>query len=117
VPAQLLGDWYEFLPTSTFNAISSYPCPPNPTAANCFFQVALTATTFHLSSTALGGTQSGGQGNVVVNHSEIDFFNGICDGVGRYKWSIAGGVLRFTLISDPCTRSEVLTDQSWSRTH
>lgn len=122
MPNQLLGDWYEFVPPATFTAISSFPCPPHPTAANCFFQLTLTATAYHQSFTAVGGTQEAGHGDVVVNNQEIDFFNGaLCglalpDGVGRYTWSIAGGVLRLNLISDPCSRSEIYTAQSWSRT-
>lgn len=45
----------------------------------------------------------------VVNGDEIDFYNGrMCglrlpDGVGRYRWSITDGLLRFVpLTPDPC---------------
>jgi len=80
------------------------------------------ATTYQQAYTASGGKQAAGQASVVVNHNEIDFFNGvICGlklpyGVGLYTWTITAGVLYFNLISDPCTRREVHTDQGWSRT-
>ena len=52
-----------------------------------------------------------GRGNVVINGSEIDFFNGeLCqkrlpDGVGRWKWSGEGSVLTLSpLAVDPCGR-------------
>jgi hypothetical protein len=70
-------------------------------------------------TTANGGSQFAGSGDVVVTN----FFNGvICglklpDGVGRYTWTLTGGILYFKLISDPCTRWEVYTDEGWSRTH
>lgn len=120
VPAQLLGDW--FMPPAAVEPVSGVPCPSPATVTNCFFQLTLMATTYHQAYTASGGEQAAGQGNVVVNHNEIDFFNGvICglklpDGVGRYTWTITAGVLYFTLISDPCTRWEVYTRQGWSRT-
>lgn len=123
VPVQLLGDWYLFLPPDRFAAITSFSCPSQPTSANCFFQLTLSATTYRQSFTARGGRQSAGQGDVVVNNQEIDFFNGaLCglqlpDGIGRYSWSIVSGVLSFTLMSDPCGRSEILTAQGWSLTH
>ena len=116
MPAQLLGAW--FIPEAAVIAVngsgSSSGCPTPLSAATCYFQLTLTATTYHLYI----GTQGGGAGNVVVNNNEVDFFNGaLCDGVGRYQWTITGGVLVITLISDPCGRSEILTYQSWSRTH
>lgn len=124
VPAQLLGDWYKVMPSDTFTAMSSYPCPAHPTPANCFFQLTLTATVYNQSFTALGGRQDAGQGDVVVNQREIDFFNGaLCglqlpDGVGRYKWTLTGGVLHLALISDPCPRSEILAyPTGYSHTH
>lgn len=49
-------------------------------------------------------------GELVVRGNEIDFFNAdycgirLPGGVGRYQWSINGGLLRFTpLAPDPCT--------------
>jgi hypothetical protein len=117
LPAQLLGAWYDFLPPATFNAISSYSCPPLATAANCFYQLTFTTTTFDSSFVAVGGRQTDGHGDVVANGNEIDFFNGRCDGVGRYSWRLAGGLLYLTLIADPCPRSYLYTLQGWSRTH
>jgi hypothetical protein len=120
VPAQLLGDW--FLPPAAVQSVG-YPCPKPPTAANCFFQLTLTATTYQ--QFRLGGTAllPGGKGDVVVNNNEIDFFNDgfegcrpLPDGVGRYTWTLTGGVLYFTLISDLCGRSVVVPLQGWSRT-
>lgn len=123
VPAQLLGDWYWFRPPADVTAVSGVACPSPPTPTNCFFQLTLTATTYHQAFTATGGSQFAGSGDVVVNNNEIDFFNGaICglklpDGVGRYTWTLTRGILYFKLISDPCTRWEVYTDQGWGRTH
>jgi hypothetical protein len=121
VPAQLIGVWY--LPAADLVAVSGVPCPPHPTAANCYWQLLLTATTYSQALTAYNGTQGGGRGNVVVSNNEIDFFNGaycgldLPDGVGRYTWKITGGLLTLTLISDPCPRAPVYTHKSWSRTH
>jgi hypothetical protein len=113
LPAQLLGDW--FLPPSADSAIFYTPCPSPATAANCFVQLTLTATTFRLTETDAGGRgQFQGYGNVVVNHNEIDFFNGACDGLGRYTWTLRSGLLDFTLISDPCPRPDVLTYHGYS---
>lgn len=53
-----------------------------------------------------GGTRI----ELVVRGNEIDFYNGnycgirLPGGVGRYRWSISGGLLRFEpLAVDPCT--------------
>jgi hypothetical protein len=61
-------------------------------------------------------------GMVVVNGSEIDFFNADpCDiplpgGVGRYRWNLQAGVLHFTSISDdPCGRVDDLNNQSYTK--
>jgi hypothetical protein len=119
VPAQLLGAW--FMPPAAVEAVSGVACPSPPSATNCFFQLTLLAKTYYQAYTASGGKQAAGQGNVVVNNNEIDFFNGaMCglklpDGIGRYRWTITAGLLYFTLISDPCTRWEVYTHQGWSR--
>jgi hypothetical protein len=120
VPTQLLGAWY--LPAANMVAISGTPCPSRPTAANCFFQLLLTATTYSQALTAKPGLQGAGRGDVVVNKNELDFFNGaycgldLPDGVGRYTWKITGGLLHLSLISDPCPRYLVYTHGSWSRT-
>jgi hypothetical protein len=120
VPAQLLGAWY--LPAADLVAVSGVACPLRPTAANCFWQLLLTATAYSQALTARTGLQGGGRGDVVVNNNEIDFYNGaycglqLPDGVGRYTWKIRGGLLHLTLISDPCPRAAVYTHKSWSRT-
>ncbi len=122
LPAQLLGNW--FLPAAAYVAINGYsvPCPSPVTASNCFFELTLAATTYRQAFTALGGRQDAGQGDVIVNKNEIDFFNGVLcgralpDGIGRYAWTIADGVLYLTLISDPCPRSEAYVYQGWKRT-
>jgi hypothetical protein len=72
------------------------------------------------SSAGFGGS---GKGNVAVNGSEIDFYNGsVCDlalprGIGKYRWMISGGLLMFTALnSDPCPRASYLTDpKGWQR--
>ena len=52
-----------------------------------------------------------GSGNVVVNGSELDFFNGaVCgkqlpDGVGRWEWAVNGNTLTVSQSgADPCGR-------------
>lgn len=52
----------------------------------------------------------GARGELVVLGDEIDLYNGrtcgirLPGGVGRYRWSISGGLLRFDqLAPDPCT--------------
>jgi hypothetical protein len=101
VPAQLLGDWF----------LSNGYCP--------LIKLTLAATTYHL---AHYGDSSSGE--VVVNNTEIDFFNAMpCglqlpDGVGRHMWTLTGGVLHLTpLNQDPCPRGAFwLANQSYSRT-
>jgi hypothetical protein len=120
VPAQLLGDW--FLPPAAVLA-HSMSCPSNPTGANCFIKLTFTATTYQLAFKGIGGGPSG-QGDVVVNNDEIDFFNGVhCglqlpDGVGRYTWTLTRGVLQFAPLNmDPCGRPALsYYPQGWSRT-
>jgi len=122
VPAALQGNW--FLPPAAYIALngSATPCPSRPTAANCFFELTLMATTYQEAYSAKGGKQQAGQGDVVVDNNEIDFFNGVLcgrhlpDGVGRYRWTLTRGVLYLTLISDPCPRPGPLVYQGWSRT-
>ena len=128
MPAQLLGDW--FLRTAVVDAIPGFAsnvCPSHPTAENCFVQLTLTATTYTLRS-AVGPCCAA---DVVVNNNEIDFFNQAPHGcldlpnvVGRYKWTLTGGVLHFALISDPCisaasvdSRVAFVANQSFYRTH
>jgi hypothetical protein len=65
-----------------------------------------------------------GTGDVVVNNTEIDFFNGVVcalqlpDGVGRYKWTLRGGVLQFKLLNhDPCNRAAYFSENvTYTRT-
>jgi len=118
VPAALVGDWY--LPPATVLSFG-FTCPSHPTAADCYFLMTLTATTYKWFDGHGGLKDPHGQGDVVVNGNEIDFFNGLgCglalpDGVGRYTWTLTGGLLSFSLISDPCGRDE-LVGQAWSHT-
>jgi hypothetical protein len=89
-PARLLGVW------------ELQPPAPNPIDN---FTLTLDANTFTFNITATDTSS----GDIVVNGSEIDFFNGedchrtLPDGVGRYQWALAGSVLHFTpLGQDPC---------------
>jgi hypothetical protein len=114
VPAQLLGVW--LLQTSN----------PKPEIGliNGKVQLTLTGTTFHLlgvNNQAFGTT--GSPGDVVVNNTEIDFFNGdacglqLPEGVGRYTWTHTSAALHFTpLNQDPCGRTDYLANQSYVRT-
>jgi len=86
-------------------------------------RLTLTATTYRLThDPACGGLTS--LGEVVVNKAEIDFFNAdVCglklpDGVGRYGWTLAAGLLHFSALnSDPCPRGAAWFDnRSYSRT-
>ena len=129
VPAQLLGSWY--LPPAAVLAFSDGPCPSPATAANCFFRLTFSAThldpgepfdTYAQAYANNGGTTGQGSGRTLVNNDEVDFFNGsLCglqlpDGVGRYTWTLASGLLTLKLISDPCTfRPGWFTYQSFSR--
>jgi hypothetical protein len=127
VPAELLGDWF-LGPPASVDFMGNDVCPSPPTGATCFVQMTFTAMTYHQSTKAgHGGNPNLSVGNVVVNNTEIDFFNEVnregisdCDrpgGVGRYTWTVAGGILRFTLISEPCSGTQSLPNQMWSRTH
>ena len=69
------------------------------------------------------GPGGSGVGNLVVNGSEIDFYNGsVCyislpGGIGKYRWTISAGVLTLTpLNSDPCPRASYWADpKGWQR--
>jgi hypothetical protein len=122
VPAQLVGDW--LMAPETVNTIMSADgnagCPKPVTAATCMVRFTLTSTTYHW-TTSLG--LDARPGDVVVNHAEMDFFNGpacglkLPQGVGRYTWTITGAALQFApLSSDPCPRTVWLANQSYSRT-
>ena len=113
VPSSLLGDW--FLPTAGVNA--AIGCRTPLSAQTCNLRFTLMATTY-----SFAGTAPPGPGDVVVNNSEIDFFNvAQCDlqgaaGVGRYTWTLAGTALHLSpLNNDPCGRSAYLTNQSFYR--
>jgi len=114
VPATLLGDW--FLPPAIVVAVEGN--------SSCrLLRLTLTATTYRLThDPACGGLTSTGE--AVVNKTEIDFFNAdVCglklpDGVGRYGWTLAGGLLHFSALNpDPCPRGAAWFDnRSYSRT-
>ena len=69
------------------------------------------------------GPLGSGTGKVVVNGSEIDFYNGsLCGtllpgGIGKYRWTISARLLMFSpLNSDPCPRAPYLADpKGWQR--
>jgi quercetin dioxygenase-like cupin family protein len=112
VPAQLLGDW--FLPMAAVDVATNCPKPLNPTT--CFIRLNLMATTYSFPESTFN------PGDVVVNNTEIDFFNvpacfypGI-ETVGRYQWTLTHGVLHLTpLNADGCGRSILLANQSFYR--
>ncbi|SRR5216683_6491703 len=114
VPATLLGEW--FLPPAIVVAVEG-------NSACRLLRLTLTATTYRLThDPACGGLTS--LREVVVNKAEIDFFNAdVCglkfpEGVGRYGWTLNGGVLHFTALNpDPCPRGAAWFDnRSYSRT-
>ncbi len=44
------------------------------------------------------------------------FYNGVCNSVGVYAWTLGGGQLRFTPVQDPCElRRTLLSAQPWQR--
>ncbi len=99
------------------------PVPPSLDGA--WKQVADPTVVLILSGTdySSAGPLGSGTGNVAVNGSEIDFFNGsICPtplpgGIGKYRWTISAGLLIFSpLNSDPCPRAPFLADlKGWQR--
>jgi hypothetical protein len=121
VPAQLRGDW--LLPPAAGNAYlqsSGESCPTPLAAVTCMFKLTFTATTYYFATNAPGRTSGGG--DVVVNGTEMDFFNGqacgrtLPEGVGRYTWALAGGALHFApLNQDTCPRAPVLANQTFNR--
>jgi hypothetical protein len=100
LPASLLGNW--FLKPAAADAIlgASNPCPSPLSAATCLIQLTFTASTYRLT----GQASDGGKGDVVVNGTEIDFFNmafcfdapGFAGQVSRYRWTLIAGVLHLT---------------------
>jgi hypothetical protein len=84
------------------------------------FKLTFTASSYNFEISAPGRT--GGGGDAVVNGTEIDFFNGqacslqLPEGVGRYTWTLTGGVLHFTSMNqDLCPRAPILANQSYNR--
>ena len=80
------------------------PVPPELTGKWAFKDFCLVLVGYTYDFTA-------GSGNVVVNGSEIDFFNGaVCgkqlpDGVGRWEWAVHGNTLTVSQSGvDPCGR-------------
>jgi hypothetical protein len=115
VPAQLLGDW--FLPPAIVIAEEGN--------SSCrLLKLTLTATAYRLTHDPACGVFAS-TGEVVVNKTEIDFFNAdVCalklpNGVGRYAWMLTDGVLHFLpLNQDPCPRGPAwLANRSYSRTN
>jgi len=110
VPAQLLGSW--FLSPAELNVAAGCPLPLN--GKTCSLDLTLMSTTYRFQGTV--GIP--GPGDVVVNKHEIDFYNAPCGpGVGRYGWTLTGGVLHLTPLNyDPCGRVIYLANESFSRT-
>ena len=119
VPTQLLGGWY-VLPAD-INAIVGYTaCQLPSTPAKCSVQIVFTATTVTWPNN-LGFTSC--CGDVVVNGSEMDFFNDsgcgipLPAGLGQYTWTLTGSVLHFKpLNADPCERFAWLANRDFYRT-
>jgi hypothetical protein len=116
VPAQLQGDW--LMPAAAAQTIAGGTCPTPVATTTCMFKLTFTATTYTWTTNVVGF--SGGGGDTVVNGTEMDFFNGqactgvkLPEGVGRYMWTLTGGILRFApLNADPCPRTPFLANQS-----
>lgn len=114
VPAPLLGDW--FLPPAIVSAVEG-------NSACRLLRLTLTATTYQLTHDPACDVFSS-SGAVVVNKTEMDFFSAdVCglklpDGVGRYTWTLTGGLLQFVpLNQDPCPRGAAwLANRTYSRT-
>lgn len=119
VPVQLLGGWY-VLPPDINAAVGYTACPLPSTPAKCSVQIVFAPTTVTWPNN-MGFPSC--CGDVVVNNTEVDFFNdSVCgiplpDGVGRYTWTLTGSVLHFTpLNQDPCDRSAWLANRNFYRT-
>ena len=88
MPSQLLGNWY-LPPGAVEEAAALRAQQPNP--PNCFFQLTLAATTYQQFYVATSSNKTApGQGDVVVNNDEIDFFNGVLCGLKAAKrhWTL-----------------------------
>jgi hypothetical protein len=115
VPAALLGDW--FLPPAIVIVVEG--------DSNCrLLQLTLTTSTYRLTHDPACGVFAS-SGEVVVNKTEIDFFNAdacglkLPAGVGRYVWTLTGGLLHFAAMNqDPCPRGAAwLDNRTYSRTN
>ena len=108
MPAQLLGAWY--LPTVTVDASVGCAKPLDPRTCNLRLNLLETRYNFQ-------GTSPSGPGDLVVNNTEIDFFNAPeCKDIGRYTWTLSSGVLHLTALNtDTCGRSSYLQDHSFYR--
>ena len=115
VPAALLGDW--FLPPAIVITVEG--------DSNCrLLQLTLTTGTYRLTHDPACGVFAS-SGEVVVNKTEIDFFNAdacglkLPAGVGRYVWTLTGGFLHLApLNQDPCPRGAAwLDNRTYSRTN
>jgi hypothetical protein len=118
VPSQLLGDW--LMSAATAEAIAGAACPTPLAVTTCMFRLTFTSTTYNWTTNITGYTSGGG--DVVVNGTEMDFFNGqACSlsppqGIGRYRWTLSGSVLHFTSLNhDVCPRAAFLANQTYSR--
>jgi hypothetical protein len=101
VPSQLLGTWIG----------KSDTVPPGREV------MTLNEVTYRLES-----ADGASAGSVVVNGDEIDFFSAdqcglrLPKGVGRYHWTLVGGILHFKPLDiDPCGRAAVLSDADYHR--
>jgi len=104
-------------------SVATEPWPsggPVPTELSGVWRLGTSAGTMRLS----GNTYAFGQsnGNVVVNGTEIAFFNGsgcgisLPGGVGRYSWAVSGSEVSFVALApDPCGRSDLLAGVTWTK--
>jgi len=121
VPSQLLGYW-DLSPaavSSILQASGKGTCPTPLTAATCKISLQLTDTEYFWPNNVGLSLAKGG---VVVKGNEIDFWwaadcgPDAANSTGRYKWTLAGGVLHLTSLNkDPCPRSVLLANQSFMR--
>src|SRR5690348_6883017 len=91
VPAQLQGGWV--MQAQEADTIAGHQCPKPLAVATCTFKLTITPTTYEWTTNVAGFTFGGG--DVLVNGSEMDFFNGdqcgepLPAGIGRYGWTLS----------------------------
>ena len=102
------------------DTIAGHQCPKPLAVATCTFKLTITPTTYAWTTNVPGFTF--GSGDVLVNGSEMDFFNGdqcgelLPAGIGRYGWTLSNGTLRFKSLNyDSCPRQPFLANQSYDR--